>query len=410
MQVLYERCAGLDVHQKSVVVTVLVTAATGQVTKLTRTFGTMTAELLALDNWLDEQLVEQLAMESTGVYWYPVYNLLEEGRNVVLVNPQHMKAVPGRKTDVKDSEWLADLLRHGLLKASFIPPQPIRELRELTRYRKRLVQERTQAVNRLQKVLESANIKVGTIATDLLGVSGRAMLDALIADEQSPAQMAQLARGRMRSRMPALCQALEGRVTDHHRFLLQQMLAQCDFLEQAIGQVQAQIERQLAPYQDALALLQTIPGISGTSAAAIIAEIGVDMTRFPSAKHLASWAGLCPGNKQSGGKRLQAGTIQGNRWLRGVFGEVAWAVSHTKDNYLVAHFQRITRRRGKYKAVIALAHTILVIIYHVLQDQRPYTDLGADYFDRLETARNERYHVRRLEQLGYTVTLAPAVA
>jgi transposase len=234
--------------------------------------------LLALDNWLDEQLVEQLAMESTGVYWYPVYNLLEEGRNVVLVNPQHMKAVPGRKTDVKDSEWLADLLRHGLLKASFIPPQPIRELRELTRYRKRLVQERTQAVNRLQKVLESANIKVGTIATDLLGVSGRAMLDALIADEQSPAQMAQLARGRMRSRMPALCQALEGRVTDHHRFLLQQMLAQCDFLEQAIGQVQAQIERQLAPYQDALALLQTIPGISGTSAAAIIAEIGVDIS------------------------------------------------------------------------------------------------------------------------------------
>lgn len=410
MQVLYERCAGLDVHQKSVVVTVLVTTANGQVTKCTRTFGTVTAELLALDSWLDEQQVTQIAMESTGVYWYPVYNLLEEGRAVTLVNPQHMKAVPGRKTDVKDSEWLADLLRHGLLKASFIPPQPIRQLRELTRYRKRLVQERTQAVNRLQKVLESANIKVGTIATDLLGVSGRAMLEALIADEQSPAQMAQLARGRMRSRMPALCQALEGRVTDHHRFLLRQMLTHCDFLEQAIAQVQAQIERQLAPYAEALALLQTIPGISATSAAAIIAEIGVDMSRFPSAKHLASWAGLCPGNKQSGGKRLQAGTNPGNRWLRGVFGEVAWAVSHTKNNYLVAQFQRITRRRGTYKAVIALAHTVLVMIYHVLQDQRPYTDLGADYFDRLEAARIERYHVRRLEQLGYTVTLAPVVA
>lgn len=349
MQVLYERCAGLDVHQKTVVVTILVTAATGHVTKLTRTLGTMTAELLALDSWLEEQQVEQLALESTGVYWYPVYNLLEDGRTIVLVNPQHMKAVPGRKTDVKDSEWLADLLRHGLLKASFIPPQPIRDLRELTRYRKRLVQERTQAINRLQKVPESANIKVGTIATDLLGVSGRAMLEALLADDKTPAQMAQLPRGRMRSHIPALSQALEGRLRDHHRFLLRQMLTHIDFLEQTIGQVQVQtqIVRQLAPYQEAMTLLQTIPGVSATSAAAIIAEIGVEMSHFPSAKHLASWAGLCPGNKQSGGKRLQAGTNRGNRWLRGVFGEVAWAVSHTKDHYLVAHFQRITRRRGK---------------------------------------------------------------
>jgi transposase len=393
-----------------VVVTILVTAATGQVAKMTRTFGTMTADLLALASWLGEYQVEHIAMESTGVYWYPVYNLLEDGCTVVLVNPQHIKAVPGRKTDVKDSEWLADLLRHGLLKASFIPPQPIRELRELTRYRKRLVQERTQAANRLQKVLESANLKVGAIATDLLGVSGRAMLEALIAARQTPAEMAQLARGRLRSRLPALQQALEGRVTDHHRFLLRQMLTQVDFLDQAIGQVQMQIERQLEPYHEAMELLQTIPGISATSAAAIIAEIGVDMTRFPSAKHLASWAGLCPGNKQSGGRRLQAGTNPGNRWLRGVFGEVAWVVSHTKDNYLVAQFRRIARRRGKYKAVIALAHTILVIIYHLLQDRRPYSDLGSDYFDRLQTVRVERYHVRRLEQLGYSVTLTPAVA
>jgi transposase len=410
MQVLYERCAGLDVHQKSVVVTVMLTAPTGQVSKVTRTFSTMTAELLTLDSWLEEQQVAHLAMESTGVYWYPVYNLLEEGRSVILVNPQHMRAVPGRKTDVKDSEWLAELLRHGLLKASFIPPKPIRQLRELTRYRKRLVQERTQALNRLQKVLESANIKVGTIATDLLGVSGRAMLEALIADVHTPAEMANFARGRMRSRIPALRQALEGRVTDHHRFLLRQMLNHVDFLEQAIQQVQTQLEHQLVPYAEAMTLLQTIPGISATSAAAIIAEIGIDMSRFPSAKHLASWAGLCPGNKQSGGKRLQAGTNAGNRWLRGTFGEVAWVVSHTKDNYLVAQFRRLAHRRGKYKAVIALAHTILVIIYHVLRDKRPYTDLGADYFDRLETARVERYHVRRLEQLGYSVTLAPAVA
>jgi transposase len=410
MQVLYQRCAGLDVHQQSVVATILVTVATGQVTKLTRTFGTTTAELLTLASWLDEQQVEHLAMESTGVYWYPVYNLLEDGCTVVLVNPQHMKAVPGRKTDVKDSEWLADLLRHGLLRASFIPPQPIRELRELTRYRKRLVQERTQAVNRLQKVLESANIKLATVATDLLGVSGRAMLAALIADEQTPAEMAQLARGRLRSRVPALQRALEGRVTEHHRFLLRQLLRQVDFLDEVLEQVHAQIEHQLVPFQEERALLQTIPGISATSAAAIIAEIGVDMTRFPSAKHLASWAGLCPGNKQSGGRRLQAGTNRGNRWLRAAFGEVAWVVSHTKDNYLVAQFRRLARRRGKYKAVIALAHTILVIIYHVLRDHRPYTDLGSDYFDRLQSVRVERYHVRRLEQLGYSVSLTPAVA
>jgi transposase len=339
-----------------------------------------------------------------------VYNLLEEGRTLILVNPQHMKAVPGRKTDVKDSEWLADLLRHGLLKASFIPPKPIRELRELTRYRKRLVQERTQAANRLQKILESANIKVGTVATDLLGVSGRAMLEALIADEQTPEQMANLARGRMRSRIPALRQALEGRVTAHHRFLLRQMLVHIDFLDQAIAQVQAQLDQHLAPYHEAMELLQTIPGISALSAAAILAEIGVDMTCFPSAKHLASWAGVCPGNKQSGGRRLQAGTSPGNRWLRGVLGEVAWAISRTKENYLVAQYQRMARRRGKYKAIIAVAHTVLTIIYHLLSDQQPYSDLGADYFDKLETARLERHHVRRLEQLGYSVTLTPASA
>jgi transposase len=408
MQVVYEHCAGIDVHKKTVVVTVLHTHATGKTTKTTRTFSTMTAELRALVAWLDQERIEQVAIESTGVYWWPVYNLLEEGRRVTLVNPQHMQAVPGHKTDVKDSEWLADLLRHGLLRASFIPPRPIRALRELTRYRKTLVQERAQEVNRLQKVLESANIKLAAVASDVVGASARRMLEALLAGEQDVEVMAQLAHARMRQRLPALRQALVGEVRPHHQVLLRRLLDHIDFLDRSIAQMQAEIDQRLQPYAQAVALLQSIPGVNHLAAAAIIAEIGVDMTRFPSARHLASWAGVCPGNKQSGGKRLAAGITHGDRWLRGSLGEVAWAIVHTKDNYLVAQYQRLVRRRGKYKAVVAVMHTVLVVVYHVLRDQQPYRDLGADYFDRLDTARIERHHVRRLEQLGYTVTLTPA--
>ena len=410
MQVVYARCAGLDVHKKTVVVTVLSTASNGSVTKATKTFSTMTAELLRLEAWLTELEVDQLALESTGVYWYPIYNLLEEGRTVLLVNPQHIKAVPGRKTDVRDSEWLADLLRHGLLAPSFIPPKPIRELREVTRYRKQLVYERTQYANRLQKVLESANIKLAAVASDILGVSGRAMLAALIAGEQEAAQMAEYARGRMRRRIPDLRQALEGRVSSHHRFLLRQILKHIDGVDQELLEVEQQIALYLQPYEEASRLLQTIPGIGAPAAAALISEIGVDMSRFPSAKHLASWAGVCPGNNQSGGKRLPAGTTGGNRWIRAILGEVVWVISRTKGTYLAAQFQRLMRRRGKYKAVMAVAHTLLVIIYRMLRDHVPYADLGPDYFDRLDQARVERHHVRRLEQLGYTVSLSPAVA
>lgn len=410
MQVVYARCAGLDVHKKTVVVTVLLTESNGAVCRETRTFSTMTADLLRLETWLTELQVEHLALESTGVYWYPIYNLLEEGRTVLLVNPQHIKAVPGRKTDVRDSEWLADLLRHGLLTPSFIPPKPIRELREVTRYRKQLVNERTQYANRLQKVLESANIKLAVVASDILGVSGRAMLDALIGGEQDAAQMAEHARGRMRQRLPELRQALEGRVSSHHRFLLRQILKHIDGVDQQVVEVEQQIALYLQPYADASRLLQTIPGIGAPAAAALISEIGVDMSRFPSAKHLASWAGVCPGNNQSGGKRLSAGTTGGNRWVRAILGEVVWVISRTKGTYLAAQFQRLMRRRGKYKAVIAVAHTVLVIIYHMLRDHVPYADLGPDYFDQLDKARIERHHVRRLEQLGYAVTLAPAVA
>jgi transposase len=410
MYVMYPRCAGCDVHKKTVVVTVLITEPNGNVKKLTRTFSTMTADLLALDEWLRSLEIVHVALESTGVFWHPVYNLLEEGRSIILVNPQHMKAVPGRKTDVKDSEWLADLLRHGLLKASFIPPQPIRELRELTRYRKTLVQERTREVNRLQKVLEGANIKLAAVATDVLGKSGRDMLNALMGGEQDAEALAELARGRLRAKLPELRLALTGRVHPHHRFLLERMLAHIDFLEESLEGIQQEIEQHLRPFEEAMTLAQTVIGVQETTAATILAEIGTDMTRFLSDKHLASWAGVCPGNKQSGGKRLSGATTPGNPYLKAALAEVVWAISHTKDNYLSAQYHRIARRRGKQKAIVAVSHSVLVILYHVLREKKPYHDLGGDYFAKLDTRRQERHHIRQLEQLGYTVTLSPKEA
>lgn len=404
MQVVYERCAGIDVHQRMVVVTVLLTHPT-HVEKHTRTFGTMTADLLALSEWLEEVGVTQVALESTGVYWWPVYNVLEASVSLVLANPRHMKAVPGRKTDVKDSEWLADLLRHGLLRASFIPPQPIRALRELTRYRKRLVQERTQQVNRLQKVLEAANIKLATVASNLLGTSAREMLEALIAGETDVVAIAAHARSRMRAKIPQIQRAVSGRLQPHHRFLLRMILTHIDFLQRALEEVTREIEQQLQPYAEAVRLLQTIPGVGESAAATIVAEIGVDMERFPSAKHLASWAGLCPGNKQSGGKRMTETTTKGNPWLRGLLGEVVWSISRTRDTYLAAQFRRLAKRRGPHKAVVGVAHSVLVIIYHMLRTQTPYADLGPDYFEKVDAIQLERHHVHRLEQLGYTVTL-----
>ncbi len=333
MDVMYARCAGCDGQKKTVVVPVLITDSAGIVKKQTRTFRTMTADLLALDEWLRSLEVMHIALESTGGFWHPVYNLWEEGRTIILVNPQHMKAVPGHKTDVKESEWLADLLRHGLLTASFIPPKPIRQLRELTRYRKTLVQERTREINRLQKGLEGANIKLAAVATDVLGKSGRAMLEALMGGEQDAEALAELARGRLRAKLPDLRLALEGRVQPHHRFLLEQILAHIDFLEASIERIQQEIEQHLRPFEEAMELVQSIIGIQETTAATILAEIGIDLTRFPTAKHLASWAGVCPGNKQSGGKRLSGATTPGNLYLKVALAEAAWAVSHTKDNY-----------------------------------------------------------------------------
>ncbi len=300
--------------------------------------------------------------------------------------------------------------RHGLLTASFIPPQPIRALRELTRYRKSLVQARAQETNRLHKVLEAANIKLTSVATDVLGRSAREMLEALLAGEQDVGAIAERARTRMRPKIPELKRALQGHLQPQHRFVLRAILAHVDFLDAALAQAHAEIEAHLQPYQEAVRLLQTIPGIQETAAAAIIAEIGVDMSRFPSAKHLASWAGLCPGNKQSGGKRMSEAITKGSPWLRAVLGEVVWTITHTRDNSLVAQYRRLAKRRGTHKAVVAVAHSVLVVIYHMLREQRPYTDLGADYFDRLDAAHLERHHVRRLEQLGYTVTLTPSTA
>jgi transposase len=336
-----------------------------------------------------------------------VYTILEEGRTVILVNARHMKAVPGRKTDLKDSEWIADLLRHGLLRVSFIPPRPIREVRELARYRKTLIQERADEVNRLQKVLETANLKLASVVTSVLGKSGRAMLSAIIGEQQEPEILAELARGRLRAKLPQLRQALEGRVEPSHRLLMERILAHIDFLEESIMLVQQDIQERLKPYQEAAELLESIPVLQEAAIATIISEIGVEMDRFPSDKHIASWAGVCPGNHESAGKRLSGKITPGNPYLKAVLCEVAWVIAHTKGTYLSSFYHRIARRRGKKRAILAVAHKLLVIIYHVLKTKKPYTELGEDYFDQLEKTQIERRSVRRLEQLGYEVTLTP---
>jgi transposase len=410
MQVVYPRCCGLDVHQKSVTACVMLTEAEGRVQTTVRTVSTMTADLLVLDDWLTSLGVTHVAMESTGVYWRPVYNILEDRHEIILVNAQHIKAVPGRKTDVKDSEWLADLLRHGLLKGSFIPPAPIRALRELTRYRATLVQHRTLEINHLYKTLEGANIKLGAVVSRMLGVSSRAMLEALVAGEQDPEVLAQLARGPMRAKLPDLRRALTGRVQPYHLILIEQILAQIDAVQQSIERLEAEIERSLTVYQEEMALLQTIPGVGKVAAATIIAEIGTEMSRFPSAHHLAAWAGLCPGNRQSGGKRLPSKAREGDTWLKAALGEAAWAVARKHDTYLSAQYHRLARRRGKQKAIVAVAHSILVIAYHILHDRQPYRDLGTDYFDTLDATRIQRHHVTRLQALGFDVTLTPKAA
>jgi transposase len=407
MEVVFTRCAGLDVHSKTVVVCRRIIGPDGKLDKQVRTFGTTTGELRELAGWLSEESVTHVAMESTGVFWKPVWNILEERFTILLVNARHVKQVPGHKTDVKDCEWIAQLLQHGLLRGSFVPPRPIRELRDLTRHRAKLADQRTAIANRIHKTLEDANIKLGTVATDILGVSGRAMLEAIVAGEDDHEALADLARKRLRAKIPALREALDGRVTEHHRFLLKTLLGQLRFFEAQIVLLDERIAEKSRPFEAALDRLDTIPGIARRCAENLLAEIGPDMSAFPSAAHLASWGAMCPGNDESAGKRRTGRTAKGNRWLRRALIEAAWGATRAKNTYLSAQYRRLAARRGKKRAIVAVGHSILVAAYHVLAHSSPHHELGADHFSRLDPQRLTRHLVRRLEHLGHKVTLEP---
>jgi transposase len=411
MEVVHPRCCGLDIHKDLIVACALTPGASQGSAKEIRSFGTMTPDLLALGDWLSSRGVTQVAMESTGIYWQPIYNLLEDRFTLLLVNPQHMKAVPGRKTDVKDSEWIADLLRHGLLRASFVPDRPQRELRELTRYRTSLVEERAAEVNRLQKTLEGGNIKLGSVASSIMGVSARQMLEGLVAGTATPAALADLAQGKLREKLGELEQALTGRFGAHQRFLVVRHLAHVDYLDELIGQVSAEIAERVHPFEETIERLDAIPGVGRIVAEVIVAEIGTEVSRFPSAQHLASWAGLAPGNEESAGKRKSSKTRKGDQALRHALIEAASAAAKKKDSYLQTQYRRLAARRGKKKAAVAVAHSILVIVYHLLKDpERQFTELGANYFDERDQEAVKRRAVRRLERLGLKVTLEPAEA
>jgi len=405
MDRLYRRCCGLDVHKRTVVACLLTPGSSGKPVKEVRSFTTVTDDLLHLVDWLQAAGCTHIAMESTGVYWKPIYQLCEGLFAVLVVNAQHIKAVPGRKTDVRDAEWIAELLQHGLLRPSFIPPAPQRELRELTRYRASLLRERAAEVNRIQKTLEGANIKLASVATDGLGVSGRTMLDAIIAGETDEVTRARLAKGRLREKREELERALSGRVGAHQRFLLAEHLCHVDALDESVARLSREIAERLRPFEAELARLQSIPGIGRRAAEVLLAEIGPDMTRFPTARHLASWAGMCPGNSESAGKRQKGTTRKGSPWLRAMLAEAAWGARHTKDTSLAAQYHRLAAKRGRKRAIVAVGHTLLVIAYHVLARQQPYTDLGPTFFDERDRQATQRRLIRRLEHLGLKVTV-----
>ncbi len=434
MQIVYQRCCGMDVHKKSVTACLLLIDEEGEFRMEKREFGTMTRDLREMGEWLHAHGVQRIAMEATGVYWKPIWNILETRREfeLLLVNARHIKQVPGRKTDQKDSEWIADLLQHGLLRGSFIPPVEVRRLRDLTRMRASLQQDHASLANRIQKVLEDAHIKLASVASDVLGVSGRHMLKALLTGQQDPQQLADLAWGRLREKLDALEMALEGHFTDHHRFQIRVLMELLEFTEGQVAKIERETRKLIAeamdgrptlpsfipdgqtqhtpgksPLQVAVDLWKTIPGVDERAASILAAEIGPNMEQFPSSGHLASWAGLCPGNNESAGKRRSGKTRKGSVWLRRALCQTAWAASRTKNTYLGSLYRRLIVRKGKKKTIVAVAHTILVIAYHMLKKNCPYQELGADSFDRVDKRALECRLVRRLNNLGYQVALTP---
>ncbi len=407
MEPIYTSCCGLDVHKKSIQACVRRIGTNRGTHQEVRSFGTMTREIQALADWLSQEEVTHVAMESTGVYWKPIFNILEEKFTIILVNARHVKNVPGKKTDVKDCQWLAQLLQCGLLKGSFIPARPQRELRDLTRHRAKLANEKATVANRVHKILEDANIKLGAVATDIMGKSGRDMIRALIKGEQDSTEMAELARMQLRGKIPQLRLALEGHVTDHHRFILSQLIDHIDYLEGQIERFSQRIEEISGPFREAIEEVARLPGFKKTAAENLIAEIGCNMDQFPSAEHLSSWAGICSGNNETGGKKKSGKTTKGSRWLRATLAQAAWAASKKKGSYFQAQYRRLAGRRGKKRAVIAVAHSLLVVIYHVLKDHIEYKDLGGDYFDKLNSKRLVPYLVKRLRNIGYEVNLVP---
>lgn len=406
MEVIHERCAGLDVHKKEIVACALI----GKRKEIEK-FGTMTDDLLKMADWLLERGCTHVAMESTGVYWKPVYNLLEDtGMEVLLVNAQHIKAVPGRKTDVNDAEWIAKLLRHGLMRASFVPDRPQRELRELTRYRRTVIEERSRESNRIQKVLEGANIKLGSVASNVLGKSGRDILEHLVRGDDDPSFLAELSKGRLRKKKILLEKALTGLLGDHQRFILGVQLEHIAELDRRLEQLNEEIEERMRPFTEALQLIDQIAGVNQRTAEDIIAETGVDMSRFPSAKHMASWAGMCPGNNESAGKRKSGRSRPGNRWLRACLVNAAHSASRTKNTYLSAQYRRIAARRGGKRAALAVGHSILTIIHNMLKTGEEYNDLGPCFFDRLNEENLIKRTTKRLELLGYNVSIEKKAA
>lgn len=405
MDVILDRVCGLDVHKDIVKACVRVPGQDKKRDQHIATFGTKTEDLLALRDWLEQWKVTHVAMESTGEYWKPIYYLLEDRFEVLLANAAHIKNVPGRKTDAKDGAWIAQLLECGLVAKSFVPPRPIREIRDLTRYRKTLIQQRTEEVLRLHGVLQRAGIKLSSVASNIVGVSGRAILKALVEGKKKPAEMAELARGQLRGKIPLLKRALEGQFTAHHGKLINHMLAHIDYLEEVIADLSQELTTLLLPYEEQLKLLETIPGVQRRTAEVMVGEVGVDMSQFPEDRNLCSWAGVCPGNRRSAGKRQPEKVSKGGRWLKPALTEATWAAVKENQSYLSAQYHRLVPAKGKKKAAMAVSHSMLVSVYHVLKKGTPYQDLGSDYFLRRNQEATKRRCLRQLEQMGYAVTL-----